>query len=108
MVKRRWRHLDTCQYSTFIEAEVPRVECKEHGIHSVGVPWAERKSRFTILFERLVIDLLHDAPTSVVAEYPSDEDMCFFRHSTSARLAGSIREFYPDRRGVVSERQATM
>jgi len=67
--KRRWRHLDTCQYATYIEAEVPRVECKEHGIHSVGVPWAEDKSRFTILFERLVIDLLHDASISVVAEW---------------------------------------
>lgn len=67
--RRRWRHLDTCQYSTFIEADVPRVGCKEHGVHSVGVPWAEGKSRFTVLFERLVIDLLHDAPISVVAEW---------------------------------------
>ncbi len=68
-LKRRWRHLDTCQYATFIEAEVPRVECKEHGIRSVSVPWAETKSRFTILFERLVIDLLHDASISVVADW---------------------------------------
>ncbi len=67
--RRRWRHLDTCQYATFIEADVPRIECKEHGIHSVGAPWAENKSRFTILFERLVIDLLLDAPISVVAEW---------------------------------------
>jgi len=55
MTKRRWRHLDTSQNSTFIEADVPRVECKEHGIHSVGVSWAEEKSRFTILFEWLVM-----------------------------------------------------
>lgn len=67
--RRRWRHLDTCQYSTFIEADVPRVECKEHGIHSVGVPWAEEKTRFTILLERFVIDLLHEAPISVVARW---------------------------------------
>lgn len=67
--RRRWRHLDTCQYSTFIEADVPRVECKEHGIHSVGVPWAEEKSRFTILLERFVIDLLHEAPISVIARW---------------------------------------
>src|SRR5574344_2009721 len=39
--RRRWRHLDTCQYSTFIEADVPRVGCKEHGVHSVGVSWAQ-------------------------------------------------------------------
>jgi transposase len=67
--KRRWRHLDTCQYATFIESDVPRIECEEHGIRSVNVPWAEAKSRFTILFERLVIDLLHDASISVVADW---------------------------------------
>ena len=25
--RRRWRHLDTCQYKTILEANVPRVEC---------------------------------------------------------------------------------
>lgn len=24
---RRWRHLDTCQFKTFITADVPRIEC---------------------------------------------------------------------------------
>lgn len=67
--KRRWRHLNTFQYQTFIEGDVPRVECPEHGIHTVEVPWAENKSRFTLLFERQVIDLLHDASISVVAEW---------------------------------------
>lgn len=66
---RRWRHLDTCQYATIIEAPVPRIECAEHGVLSVDVPWAEQKSRFTILFERLVIDLLKDAPISSVAKW---------------------------------------
>ena len=28
----RWQHLDTCQYQTIIEANVLRVNCKEHGI----------------------------------------------------------------------------
>jgi transposase len=28
---RRWRHLDTCQLQTVIEASVPRVSCPEHG-----------------------------------------------------------------------------
>ncbi len=37
---RRWRHLDTCQYKTILMTEVPRVECKVHGVITVSVPWA--------------------------------------------------------------------
>jgi transposase len=57
-VERRWRHLDTCQYRTILIATVPRVECGEHGVRQVRVPWAEERSRFTALFEALVIDWL--------------------------------------------------
>jgi len=28
---RSWRHLDTCQYRTILHAELPRVDCPEHG-----------------------------------------------------------------------------
>jgi len=58
---RRWRHLDTCQFKTIIEAEVPRITCSEHGVVQVSVPWAESGSRFTALFEALVISWLHEA-----------------------------------------------
>jgi transposase len=59
---RRWRHLDTCQYRTILEAEVPRVECPEHGVVQVRVPWAEAKSRFTALLEGHVIWFLKLTP----------------------------------------------
>lgn len=64
---RRWRHLDTCQYKTMIEADVPRVECSEHGVHQIRVPWAEDRSQFTVLFERLAIDWMLEASQSAVA-----------------------------------------
>jgi transposase len=64
---RRWRHLDTCQYRTILEVDVPRVECPEHGVHQVRVPWSEPGSRFTALFEALVIDWLQEASVSAVA-----------------------------------------
>jgi transposase len=64
---RRWRHLDTCQYPTILVAEVPRVECTEHGIHQVAVGWAEAGSRFTALFEALAIDWLKEGSVSAVA-----------------------------------------
>jgi transposase len=54
----RWRQLDTMQFTTWIEAEVPRVSCATHGVKQLRVPWAEPGSQFTALFERLAIDLL--------------------------------------------------
>lgn len=65
---RRWRHLDTCQLKTLLVADVPRVECKEHGVVTIEVPWAEPGSGFTALFEALVIDWLKTAAVSAVAE----------------------------------------
>ena len=64
---RRWRHLDTMQYRTLVRAEVPRVQCSEHGIQQVPVPWAEMGSRFTALFEAMVIDWLKAASFTAVA-----------------------------------------
>jgi transposase len=58
--RRRWRHLDTCQFTTWIQAEVPRVSCPTHGIKQIVVPWAESGSQFTAWFERLAIDLLRE------------------------------------------------
>ena len=66
--KRQWRHLDTCQLQTVIEAEVPRVNCPEHGVQQVAIPWAESGSRFTALFEAMVIAWLGEAPIKAVAE----------------------------------------
>jgi transposase len=64
---RRWRHLDTCQYPTILVALVPRVQCPEHGVRQVKVPWGEAGSRFTALFEALVIDWLKEASVAAVA-----------------------------------------
>jgi transposase len=62
-----WRHLDTCQYRTILKAKVPRGTCAEHGVRSVRVPWAEKGSQFTALFEALAIDWLKEAAQSAVA-----------------------------------------
>lgn len=66
--ERQWRHLDTCQLQTILVARVPRVECPTHGVHQVSVPWAEKNSHFTALFEALVIDWLKEANISAVAD----------------------------------------
>lgn len=64
---RRWRHLDTCQFTTWIEADVPRVDCPTHGVKQLRLPWAEPGSQFTALFERLAIDLLRECSVTGAA-----------------------------------------
>jgi len=58
--ERTWRHLDSCQFKTYLHARPPRVECPTHGVKTVRLPWAEPSSRFTAMFERLVIDVLKE------------------------------------------------
>ncbi len=64
--QRRWRHLDTCQYRTVLVADVPRVQCEEHGVHQVDIPWSESGSRFTALFEALAINWMKAASLTAV------------------------------------------
>jgi Transposase and inactivated derivatives len=59
--ERAWRHLDSCQFKTYLHARVPRIKCPTHGTRQVKLPWAEARSRFTLLFERLAIDVLKEA-----------------------------------------------
>ncbi len=64
---RRWRHLDSCNHKTIIEALVPRVQCSEHGVVQLSVIWAEKNSRFTAEFEAAVLIWLKEDPISTVA-----------------------------------------
>ena len=66
--ERTWRHLDTCQLQTLLHARIPRVNCPEHGVRQAGVPWAEPKSRFTLLFERFAIDVMLETDGSGAAK----------------------------------------
>jgi len=61
--ERTWRHLNTCQFQTLVHARIPRVECPDHGVVQVKVPWAESHGRFTLLMERFVIDVLQACQT---------------------------------------------
>ncbi len=59
--KRQWRHLDTCQFETVLEAEVPSVKYADGRVEEVAVPWAERYSRVSKLMEAFVIRVLEAA-----------------------------------------------
>ncbi len=56
------------QLQTLLHARIPRVNCSEHGVRQVRVPWAEPKSRFTLLFERFAIDVMLETDGSGAAK----------------------------------------
>ena len=55
---RRWRHMDTMQFKTYINSSVPRILSKEGKVKTIRTPWADNYERHTYLFERLTIDIL--------------------------------------------------
>jgi transposase len=58
---RTWRHLDSCQFMTYLHASPPRVSCPEHGVRQARLPWADEGSRFTHLLEALAVNVLRAA-----------------------------------------------
>ena len=44
---KRWRALDFGGILVYIEAYLPRICCKEHGVKTADVPWAFPNSNFT-------------------------------------------------------------
>jgi transposase len=56
--ERTWRHLDSCQFMTYLHASPPRVSCSEHGVRQARLPWADEGNRFTHLFEALAVNVL--------------------------------------------------
>lgn len=65
--QRSWRHLDTCQFKTIITAGVPRIECSEHGVQTIQVPWADQSSHYSKLFEERVLYLAKENTISAVS-----------------------------------------
>lgn len=64
--ERTWRPLDTMQFETRLIARAPRCRCEQCGVKTVSLPWADKHSRFTLLFEAFAIDVLQ-ASASVSA-----------------------------------------
>ena len=55
---RRWRHLDTMQFKTFINCRLPRVKVADGKVKTLSPPWADKHERYSFLFECAVINLL--------------------------------------------------
>ena len=55
---RRWRHLDTMQYKTYLNCRVPRIISEAGKVTTIEVPWSDYSTHYTFLFEEAVINLL--------------------------------------------------
>lgn len=55
---RRWRHLDTMQYKTYLNCRVPRVINEDGKVTTIEVPWSDYSTHYSFLFEEAVIHLL--------------------------------------------------
>jgi transposase len=74
-----WRHLDFFQHQAYLTARVPRVMCREHGVHQVELPWARPGSGFTLLFEALVMALAKQMPVAALAGLVGEHDTRVWR-----------------------------
>jgi transposase len=61
--ERTWRHLNFFQHQTLLHARQPRIQCPEHGVKTVEVPWARPGSGFTLLMEAFVLLLVQGGMT---------------------------------------------
>src|SRR5450631_32813 len=74
-----WRHLDFFQHQAYLHARVPRVECPEHGVKRVKVPWARPRSDFTLLFEALLMAMVKEMPVAAIAKLVGEYDKKLWR-----------------------------
>lgn len=101
--RRRWRHRDTCQFTIWIQAEVPRVQCPTHGVKQIAVPWVEPGSQCTAWFERLAIDLLRECSVTGAAGLLriTWDEAWGIKERAGARDAGAAGRDRGDRHGHV-------
>lgn len=65
--RRRWRGLDFGTGMVWLEAEAPRVSCREHGVVVVSVPWARHGAGHTYAFDQSAAYLAtHTSKATVV------------------------------------------
>lgn len=62
--ERTWRHLDFFQHRTFLHARQPRIDCPEHKVKTVALPWARPGSGFTLLMESYLALLVQSGMTA--------------------------------------------
>lgn len=65
--RRRWRHLDAGVLMVWIEAEAPRVSCRDCGVVTCHIPWARAGAGHTVDFDHQIAWLATNASKTTVA-----------------------------------------
>jgi transposase len=71
--ERTWRHLNFFQHKTLLHARQPRIECPDHGVKTVEVPWSRPGAGFTLLMEAFILLLVQGGMTAAQAGRLIDE-----------------------------------
>jgi transposase len=66
--RRRWRALDLGSVQVFVEADAPRVTCRDHGVVVAFVPWARHDAGHTRAFDEQVAWLATKTSKTAVTE----------------------------------------
>jgi transposase len=77
--EKKWRHLNFFQYACYLTARVPRIECSDHGILQVEVPWSRNGADFTLLFESLAMAMVREMPVNAVSRIIGEDDNKLWR-----------------------------
>lgn len=79
-ISRTWRHLDLFQYACYLHCDVPKYKYQTDSktyCRTLEVPWARSGSRFSLLFEQMVMSLLEisgcPSETSKVVKESADK-----------------------------------
>jgi transposase len=97
--ERVWRHLNFFQHQTFLHARQPRIECPEHGVKTVEVPWARPGAGFTLLMEAFVLLLARNGMT------PRQVGRVIDAHDT--RIWRILRHYVDEARAQADHSQVT-
>jgi transposase len=78
--ERTWRHLNFFQHQTYLHARQPRIDCPQHGVKTVEVPWARPGVGFTLLMEAFIVALVqHGMTPAQVARLIGEYDTRIWR-----------------------------
>lgn len=72
---RKIRHLDLFQYYCYLNIKIPRINCKDHGIKTIGkTPLFRSGSHYSYLFENKILRLCAEMSMSAIAREINEPD----------------------------------
>jgi len=78
--ERTWRHLNFFEHKAFLHGREPRIQCPQHGVKTIAVPWARSHVGFTRLMEAFIVMLVQNGMTAQqVARMVDEHDTRIWR-----------------------------